>query len=327
MQERFILYIVFISVMFFVIVPVVQAEDAPDWYMKGENAVVVGDYTSAVTYYDNAIALDRKYTAAYSGKAFALNQMGNYAGALDAADQALDIKIDIRALKERAYALFKLQRYNESVTAYDTFFTFQTNLAETYCNQGMAYDELNQKEKAIADYERCASLDPRNLNALNRKGLALLSLGRYQEALDAFNQCTQITIHNAEVWNNKGLAYGALGDYTNALVCFKRAISIDPAYSDAKQNLEKVYVKAPFFTPIITPSPKETATARTTPAPVLSEPTPDKIITSVTTSPAPEIPTEIPSAPQITYAPLSPFGAFIGIAITCIILFLNKYRN
>jgi tetratricopeptide (TPR) repeat protein len=313
--------------MFFVIIPVVQAEDSLDWYIKGENAVVIGDYTSAATYYDNAIALDRKYTAAYSGKAFALNQMGDFAGALDAADQALDIKIDIRALKERAFALFKLRRYNESVSAYDTFFTFQTNLAETYCNQGMAYDELNQKEKAIADYERCASLDPRNLNALNRKGLALLSLGRYQEALDAFNQCTQITIQNAEIWNNKGLAYGALGDYNNALVCFKRAISIDPAYSDAKQNLEKVYVKAPFFTPIITPSPKDTTTARTTPEPVISEPTPDKIITFVTTSPAPEIPTEIPSAPQTTYAPLSPFGAFIGIVITCIILLLNKYRN
>jgi tetratricopeptide (TPR) repeat protein len=327
MQARIIVYVLFISVLFFVIVPVVQAEDAIDWYIKGENAILVGDYTSAASYYDNAISLDQKYTAAYAGKAYALNQMGNFAGALDAADQALAIKNDVRALKERAYALFKLRRYDESVTAYDTLFAFQTNLAETYCNQGMAYDALNQKEKAIADYDRCASLDPRNLNALNRKGLALLSLGRYQEALDAFNQCTQITVKNAEVWNNKGLAYGALGDYNNALVCFKRAISLDPTYSDAKQNLEKVYVKAPFFTPIITPLPQDTAPARTTTVPVTSGSIPEKIATSVTISSAPEIPTKIPSAHQTTYASLSPFGAFIGVAITGIVLFLNKYRN
>jgi tetratricopeptide (TPR) repeat protein len=327
MQARIIVYVLFISVLFFVIVPVVQAEDAIDWYIKGENAILVGDYTSAASYYDNAIALDQKYTAAYAGKAYALNQMGNFAGALDAADQALAIKNDARALKEKAYALFKLQRYDESVTAYDTFFAFQTNIAETYCNQGMAYDALNKKEEAIADYGRCASLDPKNLNAWNRKGLALLSLGRYQEALDAFNQCTQITIYNAEVWYNKGLAYGALGDYNNALVCFKRAISLDPTYSDAKQNLEKVYVRAPFFTPVITPMPKDTPKALTTPLPVTSGPIAEKIITSVSTSSSTETPTKVPTSPPATYAPLSPFGACSGIAIACIILSLNKYRN
>jgi tetratricopeptide (TPR) repeat protein len=325
MQKRIIAYILFISIMLLLAVPVVQAEDAPDWYMKGENAAIVGNYDQAVTYYDNAIAIDQKYAAAFSGKAYALNQREDFGGALDAADRALAIRVDERALNQRAYALFKLQRYNEAVTAYDKFFTLQTNLAEAYGNQGMAYDELNQKERAIADYDRCVSLDPQNLNAWNRKGLALLAIGRYQDALDAFSQCTMITINNAEVWNNKGLTYGALGDYNNAMVCFKRAISIDPAYSEAKRNLDKAYIKAPFFTPTIATSPKVTATIQTTPQPTELVSIPAQVITSVTSIPATEIPTEPPSTAQTTYAPLSPFGAIIGIAIICTILVRNKY--
>ena len=57
-------YILFISVMFLLVVSMVQAEDALDWYMMGENAATIGKYTEAVIYYDNAFALDQKNAAA-----------------------------------------------------------------------------------------------------------------------------------------------------------------------------------------------------------------------------------------------------------------------
>ena len=315
MQYRIIPALCITAIVLFIIVPVVQADDELDWYMKGENAATIGKFADAVTYYNNAIALNQKYAAALSGKSYALNQLGDFAGALDMANQALAIKVDSRALDQRAYALFRLQRYNESVIAYDKLFTLQTNLAETYCNQGMAYDELNQKEKAIAAFDRCSWLDPKNLDGWNRKGLALLSVGRYQDALDAFGQCTQITINNAEVWNNKGLAYGALGDYNNALLCFKRAISIDPNYSDAKQNLEKTFKQEPFFTPTVTVSQTGTATIQKTPKPATTVSTPAQVSTSTTLLPTTEEPTESLPAAKTTYAPVSPWGAIIGIGI------------
>jgi tetratricopeptide (TPR) repeat protein len=307
-------------------VPVVQAEDELDWYMKGENAVTIGKYSDAVTCYNNAISLNQKYAAAFSGKSYALNQLADFSGALDMADQALTIKDDVRALNQRAYALFKLQRYNESVIAYDKLFTLQTNLAETYCNQGMAYDELNQKEKAIAAFDHCTRLDPKNLDGWNRKGLALLSVGRYQDALDSFGQCTQITINNAEVWNNKGLAYGALGDYNNALVCFKRAISIDPNYSDAKQNLEKTFKQEPFFTPTATVSPKGTATIQKTPPPATTVTTPAQVNTSLTLLPSTEVPTESLPVAKTTNTPVSPWGAIIGIGIISLLVIWKKQK-
>lgn len=79
MKKRFIAYILFLSVILLLVVPVVQAEDELEWYMKGENAVTIGKYADAVTYYNNAISLNQNYAAAFSGKSYALNQLGDFA--------------------------------------------------------------------------------------------------------------------------------------------------------------------------------------------------------------------------------------------------------
>ena len=58
------------------IVPVVTAEDVLEWYTKGQYALTVGDYSAAVTYYNNALALDQNYASALAGRAIALNMAG-----------------------------------------------------------------------------------------------------------------------------------------------------------------------------------------------------------------------------------------------------------
>jgi tetratricopeptide (TPR) repeat protein len=70
------------------IIPAVQAEDAGEWTVRGWAALDAKQYTSALTYFNNAIALDKNSAAAFSGKAVTLNTLGDYSGALDAASRA-----------------------------------------------------------------------------------------------------------------------------------------------------------------------------------------------------------------------------------------------
>src|SRR5512136_2590779 len=85
------------------LVPLAGAEDVQEWYIKGQNAMTVGDYPSAVTYYNNALALDRNYASAYAGRAMALNMMGKFTDAIASADSALALKSrDPVALNARA---------------------------------------------------------------------------------------------------------------------------------------------------------------------------------------------------------------------------------
>ncbi|MCX6691057.1 MAG: tetratricopeptide repeat protein, partial [Methanoregula sp.] len=276
MHTRFAQKILIITLVVTLFVPAVMAEEALDWYMRGENAAITGNYADAIEYYDHAIAVDQKYAQALSGKAYSLNQIGNFTGALDSSQTALAIRQDNRALNARAYALFKLQRYDEAVTAYDTLFKVQTNLPEPYCNQGVAYEQMNKSEKAIIAFDTCAHLDPSNIFPWYNKGRALLSLGKPQEALDAFNRCTQITISDAEVWNYKGVAFLELGKYQDALDCFKSALSINPAYDEAKKNSDLAVNRAQVYT--IKGSPLPT----TEPTPVITSPEPVQVVTGIT---------------------------------------------
>lgn len=260
MHKRSVACSLSICIAFLLITLPVTAEDSSDWYIKAQNAATLGNYVTAVQYYENAISLSPNYASAYAGKALALNQLKRYDDAIASADKALLIKKDPDALSARAYALFSLGRDQEAVLAYDALFTLQQNAAEGYCNQGKAYIRLNDTQKALASFNSCVRYAPKSLDGWNQKGLALLSLGRYKEALDAFNHCTQISTKNAEVWNNKGLAYAGLENYTDALDCFKMAINLNPSFTEAKTNLDKAYLRKPFVTPSATNVPAGTAT-------------------------------------------------------------------
>jgi tetratricopeptide (TPR) repeat protein len=325
---RFAQKIFLISLVVTLIVPAVMAEDKVDWYMRGENAAISGNYADAIEYYDHAIALDQKYASALAGKAGTLNQMGNYTGALDFSQKALAIRQDNRALNARAYALFKLQRYGEAVTAYDSLFKVQTNLPEPYCNQGVAYEQMNESGKAIIAFDSCARLDPSNMFPWYRKGRALLSAGKPQEALDAFNRCTQITISDAEVWNYKGVAYLQTGQYQDALDCFKSALSINPAYDEAKKNSDLAVNRAQVYTIKGNPVPT------TKPTPVITSPEPVQVVTGITlqanlvatTEIATAIPTQTGSATPATttYSPLPVWAALAGIIGAAVVLGIQR---
>ena len=106
MRSKTIILVVLFAIL---AIPCVHAEDAQDWYTKGQNAAIAGNYADAITYYNNALALDKNFAAAMAGKAAASNELGKYGDAVTFSEQALAIKSeDPNALNARAYALYKL---------------------------------------------------------------------------------------------------------------------------------------------------------------------------------------------------------------------------
>ena len=133
-----VVFLIFLLII--LLIPVVQAEDALDWYTKGQYAIGLGNYADALTYFDKALALDKNYAPALSGKAVAFNSMGKYTDAIASADAAIAIKpTDQSALNARAYGLLMSGQYAESVTAYDRLFLTGYVRSDAYCNQGYAY--------------------------------------------------------------------------------------------------------------------------------------------------------------------------------------------
>jgi tetratricopeptide (TPR) repeat protein len=313
------------------IVPAVPAEDVQEWYIKGQNAVTVGDYSAAVTYYNNAIQMDKNHASSYAGRATALNMLGKYNDAIASADSALAIKpMDAVALNARAFAFFKLGQYEDATAAYDNLFIVEQNRKEAYCNQAYAYLILNDTSApALVAFDRCTLLDSENFNAWNNKGLSLMQAGKYDAALSAFDRATYITIKNASVWNNKGKALMALGKPTDALECFNKALGIDPNFADAKANKADAIGKQQSFTISGTITPKVTisriGTFYTTKPPTTKV---TQVVSQETqteeTIPAEVTTTQIPK--KTTYSPISPVTVLGALAVVAGIVFAMKRK-
>jgi tetratricopeptide (TPR) repeat protein len=312
------------------LIPAVLAEDSGEWYTKAQDALTVGDYSTAVTYFNNALQLDKNYAQAYAGRAVAFNMQGKYTDAIASADSALAIKsMDPVALNARAFGLFKLGRYAEAVDAYDNLFLVEQNRKEAYCNQGYAYLFLNVSDAAVVAYDRCTSLDPLNFENWNNKGLAQMQAKKYEAALQSFDHATYITTKNATVWNSKGLALVALGKPSDALECYKKALGIDPNYAEAQANEAEAMGKQQSFNISGTITPKVTisriGTFYTTAV------TPTKQVTEVITQ-APEVGdtmpviTTKPVAKKTTYSPLSPVTV-LGALVVVTGIFAVMRRN
>ena len=310
-----------------VLVPAVAAEDALEWYTRGQNAATAGNYADAVTYYNNALSLDPSYVLALSGKAVALNALGQYSAALDSANAALAIRTSSDTLNARAYALYKLGRYDEAVAAYVNVTAKGTPSASTYCNLADSYVKTANPDAALKSYAQCTNIDPHNADTWNQIGLIYLSQQKYSDALDAFNRATQETIKNAEIWNNKGEAYAALEQYEDASNCFKTALSLSPNYADAQSNLDSVRGKGQVYQvtglPTTTPAPWVLGGVKTTTAVTAVTTTQALPTTSPTLEPASSLTvtaTETPVATSTTFTPLSPFcalAAFVVAGIAC----------
>ncbi len=308
------------------LVPIVAGEDATEWYTISQYVAMIGDYTDAVTYYSNAIALNPSYDAAYAGEALALNKLGQYSAALTAANQALAIRTSPTALGAQADALFYLGQYNDAIPAYINYTTVVFNQASAYCNLAYSYVQVNNTAQALTAYSRCTNLNPNDPLVWNQIGLVYMSLGQYSNALNAFNTATSLTTTNAEIWNNKGEALVALGRYQDAIPCFNTALSLNPTYTAAQVNLGAAMGKGQISTYTMTPTPTPApwylggiAPTSATPTPVAATPTMIETQTVQTTA-ASQTTLETPVPTRTTFTPLSPVPVLAGLGAAAILL-------
>ena len=95
------------------------------------------------------------------------------------------------------------------------------------------YGERSRFEQAVRDLR-----DPDKLAvAWNSKGLCHLNQRRFSAATTCFNEALKYNTNSREAWFYKALCLKELGDTTGAVRCGKRALEIDPHYTEARDLL------------------------------------------------------------------------------------------
>lgn len=113
--------------------------------------------------------------------------------------------------------------------------------ASHFVDYGQALMHMEEYEPAVAQFDRGLRdlKDPLRLTAAwTNRGICLLHLRKHSEAVNSFNEALRHNANYKEAWFHKAVCLKELGDATGAMRCCKRAIELDPAYTEAREYLQ-----------------------------------------------------------------------------------------
>ncbi|MCF2144834.1 MAG: tetratricopeptide repeat protein, partial [Candidatus Heimdallarchaeota archaeon] len=93
---------------------------------------------------------------------------------------------------------------------------------------GLAFYELDEKEKARDALERVIQINPYNLDAIIALADISNALEKYEEALYYCNLALNISEFTAEIYFQAALAYNGLNDKKTAILFLKEGVHINP---------------------------------------------------------------------------------------------------
>ncbi len=202
-------------------------------------------------FFEQAIALDPNYAAAYDGLAF------NYAVAEDWVFPPREVMPKAKAAAEKAAQLDDTFGDAHANIAYAQFFyDYDFPAAEREFKRSIELDpndsfthqiyswylvSLRRNDEAIAEGRRAQSLDPLSSDANFILGQSLYYAHRYDEAIVQLRNAIDLA---PDVWvpyELLGWCYEAKGDLTDAIAEFQRARAIEPVIAEPLASLGRSY--------------------------------------------------------------------------------------
>jgi tetratricopeptide (TPR) repeat protein/V8-like Glu-specific endopeptidase len=135
----------------------------------------------------------------------------------------------------RAVAYSQVQEFQKSLADYNKAISIDPTFYAAYDNRASLKDEkLNDVQGALADYNKAISIDPTFYAAYNNRAvLKYERLNDVQGALADFNKAISLNPKYSTGYDNRAnLKYERLNDIQGALADFNKAISLNPKYSN-----------------------------------------------------------------------------------------------
>jgi tetratricopeptide (TPR) repeat protein len=225
----------------------VIAKTADEFFIAGFNKFVdpgenfQAGRKEAVAQFNQAVAINPRYTIAYFMRAYVRSQLKDSQGALADFNQAISLDpkyVDAYNgrgnLKQR-----QLNDFSGALADYNKAISLNPQLAISYVGRGvLKYQKLNDFPGALVDFNQAIALNPNYEVAYNNRGsLKADKLNDPQGALADFNQAIVLNPKYETAYSNRGnLKDERLNDPRGALADFNQAIALEPKFTDAYYN-------------------------------------------------------------------------------------------
>jgi tetratricopeptide (TPR) repeat protein len=109
----------------------------------------------------------------------------------------------------------------------------RNNLGNFYIGKGLY-------EQAARELEIAVKLKPDNAGIYTNLGIAYNAAGKYDKAIKIFQKGLRVAGEIPQLWFNLGSVYEQRGFLKKAVQCYRKAVELNPEYSKAKAELERI---------------------------------------------------------------------------------------
>lgn len=130
------------------------------WYLNGLNSLWLGNYESALGYFEIAVDKNPGRAEAWIQVGYCKVKQGKNRDAIRAFQQAIRLRpTSAEAYNKLGDAYFYSGSFQEAIEAYKQAARLNPRSAEAYYNLGMAYLEIGDRDQAMAESRRLEALD------------------------------------------------------------------------------------------------------------------------------------------------------------------------
>jgi tetratricopeptide (TPR) repeat protein len=143
-----------------------------------------------------------------------------------------------RAHFQLAFAYQELGRSDLAVAEFQKTAELKPPTADLLLDWGLAYDGLNQPDKALEKFRQAAAMGP-TAHIYTQIGYIHAKRSAWKEAMEAFDTAERLDANFAPIYMYKGQVHLATGQPAAAAVDFQHALALDPSLAPAREGLAK----------------------------------------------------------------------------------------
>ena len=207
---------------------------------RGRVYSLQGDFDAAIAQYDEALNIDPKFALAYNNRGDARRHKGDLDRAIADFTEALRLDPnDVTPLANRGLAFHDKHDYTHALTDFSAVIRVAPSVI-AYIDRGDIYRDMEQLDRAEADYGTAIKADPTDARGWRNRGLIRLFKGDSKGGLADYDQALRYDPADVSSWNNRGQAKMRTGDRQGAIADFRKALELRPGLKSAIESLKKL---------------------------------------------------------------------------------------
>ncbi len=201
-----------------------------------------GKYEDALLQNDTLMAEDTANAALWYRRGDMLLQTGDSVNGIHALERAIEVAPAFAEPQLQLAAIYAGRSHTDALQLTDRVIAMSQEAhitSQAYFIKGLYYSNINEADKALAQFDECLKTDYTFLDAYIEKGLLLYDKQKYKEALAVFEHAIQVSNTFAEAYFQAGRCQEAMGNREDAKAYYQKALGLDKSFEAAREALER----------------------------------------------------------------------------------------